>query len=225
MTEFIFKIPFLICCIAKRESGKSVLTKYLVKFWYENNDFDEIYAFTNTNKVNNEYEYLKKSNIINRFDEKKLALLMKLQEKAIIKYKSKENKKVKRVLLIMDDIVGSFDRNSPIMREIITQGRHYNISLILNIQIPKKEISPEFKQNSDYIIVGYNNKSAYHALYDEMAFDGKLSEFLQFMNKSVVDHNFVLYINKVMDNENIKDRYKIIRAENLNELEKFKIIK
>jgi len=54
--EFQFKFPFLMASIAKRGSGKSFLTKYLVHNWIENGEIDEIMAFTNTNELNNEYD-------------------------------------------------------------------------------------------------------------------------------------------------------------------------
>ena len=221
MPEFEFETPFLISCIAKRGSGKSVLTKYLVRHWIGEGLFQEVFAFTNTNEVNNEYDYLKKKNILDRFDEKKLVKLMEIQKKAIKKYGKKSNK-VKKILIIMDDIIGSLDKGSKALREIITQGRHYMISLILNIQISKKEISPEFKQNSDYFLVGYNNRSSYKALYDEFQFDGNLSQFCEFLHNNVTDHNFVLYINKVIDDPDIRKRYKIIKADT-TDLDNFKL--
>jgi hypothetical protein len=220
--NFQFKIPFLCSTIAKRESGKRLLTKYLCNYWYNNNDFDEFYAFTNTNEVNNEYEFLKPKNIINRYDDTILTKLMLLQKKAIKKW-GKESKKIKNVLVILDDVIGSFDKNSSTVRELITQGRHYKISLILNIQITKKEISTEFKGNSDYFLIGYNNKSAYYALFEELNFNGNFAEFLNFMNRSVIDYQFVLYINKVIYDQDYNKRYKIIKANNIEELKDFKI--
>ena len=160
----IFKVPFLACCIAKRNSGKSFLTKYLVKYFIDNGQIDEVMAFTQTNDMNNEYDYLKKKYVFDRYDDDKMDKIMELQKKQIKKY-GKESKKVKNILIILDDIIGSLDAYSPVIRRLITQGRHYNISLILNIQISKRELSTDFRANADIFIVGYNNRNTFKSLY------------------------------------------------------------
>jgi GTPase SAR1 family protein len=217
--EFQFKFPFLLASIAKRGSGKSFLTKYLVHHWIENGDIDEVMAFTNTNELNKEYDYLKKKFILNRYDEKTMKNIMETQKKQIIK----DSKKVKNLLVIMDDVIGSLDSYSPTVRELITQGRHYKISLILNIQISKREFSTDFRKNADYFLIGYNGKNTFKQLFEEFEFKGKLNEFVDFMHKNTTDYNFVLYINKVMDSYDINKRYRIIHAEESEELNKFKI--
>ena len=217
--EFEFKFPLLMCSVAKRGSGKSFLTKYLVHNWIENGDIDEVMAFTNTNEMNKEYDYLKKKFIFNRYDENTMKMIMEAQKKQIIK----DSKKVKNVLVIMDDVIGSLDSYSPTVRELITQGRHYKISLILNIQISKREFSTDFRKNADYFLIGYNGKDTFKSLFDEFEFQGKLPEFVNFMHENTTDFNFVLYVNKVMDTYDINKRYKIIRAEDSEEIKKFKI--
>lgn len=216
--DFEFKFPMLTLCIAKRGSGKSFLTKYLVHNWIDNGDIDDVFVFTQTNEVNNEYDWVNKKRIFDRFDEKSVEKIMEAQKNQIIK-----KKKVKNLLVIMDDVIGSLEVHSPIMRRIITQGRHFKISLILNIQISKKEVSPEFRQNSDYILCGYNNRSVFKNLYDELEFEGSLKDFTHFMHKNTIDYNFVLYINKVMDSYEINKRYRIIKAVESDDLDKFKI--
>ena len=217
--DFEFKFPFLMASIAKRGSGKSFLTKYLVHNWVENGDIDEVMAFTNTNEMNKEYDYLKKKFIFNRYDENTMKMIMETQKKQIIK----DSKKVKNVLVIMDDVIGSLDSYSPTVRELITQGRHYKISLILNIQISKREFSTDFRKNADYFLIGYNGKDTFKSLYEEFEFQGKLPEFVNFMHENTTDFNFVLYVNKVMDTYDINKRFKIIRAEDSEEIKKFKI--
>jgi len=217
--DFEFKFPFLMASIAKRGSGKSFLTKYLVHNWIENGDIDEVMAFTNTNELNGEYDYLKKKFIFNRYDEQTMKKIMEAQKTQI----KKNPKKVKNILVIMDDVIGSLDSYSPTVRELITQGRHYKISLILNIQISKREFSTDFRKNADYFLIGYNGKDTFRQLYEEFEFKGKLNEFVEFMHQNTTDYNFVLYVNKVMDTYDVNKRYKIIRAEDSEEIKKFKV--
>ena len=218
----IFKVPFLACCIAKRNSGKSFLTKYLVKYFIDNGQIDEVMAFTQTNDMNNEYDYLKKKYVFDRYDDDKMNKIMELQKKQIKKY-GKESKKVKNILIILDDVIGSLDAYSPVIRRLITQGRHYNISLILNIQISKRELSTDFRANADIFIVGYNNRNTIKSLYEEFEFDGNLKDFINFIHKNTTDYNFVLYINKVMNTYDINKRYLIIKADDSDDLKNFNI--
>ena len=218
MSDFKFETPFLMACIAKRGSGKSYMTKYLVKYFIENNEIDEVMAFTNTNELNKEYDYLKKKFIFNRYDENKMKKIMEAQKNQL-----KNKKKVKNILIIMDDVIGSLDSYSDTMRELITQGRHYKISLILNIQISKREFSTDFRKNCDYFLIGYNGKDTIKSLYEEFEFDGNLKDFINFIHKNTTDYNFVLYINKVMNTYDINKRYLIIKADNSDDLKKFNI--
>ena len=217
--DFNFKFPFLMASIAKRGSGKSFLTKYLVHHWIENKDIDDVMVFTNTNEVNNEYDYLKKKFIFNRYDEKTMKKIIETQKQQIIKHP----KKTKNILVIMDDVIGSLDSYSPTVRELITQGRHYKISLILNIQISKREFSTDFRKNADYFLIGYNGKDTFKSLYEEFEFSGTLPQFIKFMHENTTDYNFVLYTNKVMQSYDINKRYSIIKAIESDELSKFKI--
>jgi len=218
--KFEFKTPFAIGCIAKRESGKSYLTKYLVKYWTEQKQFDKVFAITNTNSVNNEYDYLPEGNIFNRFEEKIISNLMELQRQAINQF-GKDSKKIQRVLLILDDVIGSLPPRNKILEELYSQGRHYKISLILNIQISKNELDPTIRSNLDYFIIGYNGKRTFSNLYDEVDFPGNEQEFIRFLSDNTTDHNFVVYINKIIQEKDPRARYKIIKA--TGNLDNFKI--
>lgn len=216
---FEFKFPLLMATIAKRESGKSFMTKYLVHHWINNKYIDDVVVFTQTNEANHEYHWVKPKRVIKGYDEKIMTGIMNKQIEQI----KKKPKKVKNVLIVLDDMVGSLDAYSPIVRRLITTGRHYKISLILNIQIGKREFSTDFRTNADYFLVGYNGKQTFKHLFDEFEFNGNLAEFLTFMHKNTTSFNFVLYINKVMNTYDIDRRYKIIKAEESDELEHFKI--
>jgi len=165
------------------------------------------------------YDYLKKKFIFNRYDEKTMKKIIETQKQQIIKHP----KKTKNILVIMDDVIGSLDSYSPTVRELITQGRHYKISLILNIQISKREFSTDFRKNADYFLIGYNGKDTFKSLYEEFEFSGTLPQFIKFMHENTTDYNFVLYTNKVMQSYDINKRYSIIKAIESDELSKFKI--
>lgn len=210
--EPFFKIPFAIGCIAKRESGKSYLTKYLVKYWLENKDIDYIFAVTNTGEMNKEYDYLPKDFVNARYDENFIRGIMETQKEHIKKWGLK-SKKVKNVLIILDDVIGSLPPRNKTLQELYSQGRHYKISIILNIQISKNELDTVIRDNLDYFIIGHNGKRSYSNLYKELDFPENESEFQKFMHDNTIDHQFVVYNNKVIKSPDPLSRYKIIKAE------------
>jgi len=221
-TEFKFNIPFAMFSVAKRETGKSYLTKYCVKNWMAEKKFDRVFVMTNTGEVNEEYNYLPKQDVIPRYNEAFIRKLMQLQKTAVAKY-GKDSNKIQNVLLILDDVIGSLPAGDETMRELISQGRHYKISLIMNIQISKRELDPTMRANADYFMIGYNGKQVFANLYDELDFPGNKTEFVRFMMNNTTHHNFVIYVNsvKMLKTADPKEKYKIIRAE--GDLDKFKV--
>jgi hypothetical protein len=136
---------------------------------------------------------------------------MELQREAV-KGNGKKKIKVQNVLLILDDVIGSLPPRNKVLEELYTQGRHYKISLILNIQIAKNELDPTIRSNLDYFIMGYNGKRTFENLYNEVDFEGNKDQFIRFMNDNTSDYNFVIYNNKVVNTKDPMARYKIIKA-------------
>jgi len=113
----------------------------------------------------------------------------------------------------LDDVIGSLPVRNKTLQELYSQGRHYKISLILNIQISKNELDTVIRDNLDYFIIGHNGKRAYANLYRELEFNGNESEFISFMTSNTVDYQFILYNNKIVKEPDPMKRYYIIKAD------------
>ena len=141
--------PFSMVINGACKSGKSYLIKYLISTY--KNQFDHCIIFSNTAKMNKEYNHLGKLIKLNIFNynniEQKLTYF--LNAKTVIKDE--------KILMIFDDIGGGLKLNSNLIFHLFSMYRHYNISVIYSIQYITKcptvlrelgEYICVFKQNS-----------------------------------------------------------------------------
>ena len=185
---------------------------------------DYVFAITNTGEMNREYDYLPKAHVQTRYDEGFIRAVMENQKMHIKKHGLKSDK-VKNVLLILDDVIGSLPPRNKTLQELYSQGRHYKISVILNIQISKNELDTVIRDNIDYFIIGHNGRRAYSNLFYELDFPGPEAEFQRFMHDNCIDHQFILYNNKVINSTDPRERFKIIKAEGKLDGYKAKFVK
>ena len=117
--------------IAKRNSGKSCLLKYLVEA--ERHKFNKIYVICPTEKINRFYsDIVDDECIFDNYDEK---WVEKLINKMTEINSNKSQKERKNVLLILDDIVSDHNfHQSPTLKKLFIRGRHINIGIILTFQ-------------------------------------------------------------------------------------------
>jgi len=142
--------------IAKRGSGKSYLTREIMS---KINDIPATVIISKTEKLNKFYkDYLPDSYIYDEFDSTILQKIFKRQLKMIednqLRKKEGKPQKDDRVLIIMDDCMGSKgswikDEN---IQELFYNGRHYHITFILIMQY-SVGIPPELRSNFDYIFL------------------------------------------------------------------------
>ena len=95
------KLPFSMVIVSKRNSGKSFLTKHLLKmFMVENKLFDYIVLFSSTAQLTKDFECLPKKSIQEDFSTTKINKILEYQKKA------KESQNPKQCLIILDDTIG-----------------------------------------------------------------------------------------------------------------------
>ena len=117
--------------IAKRNSGKSVLIKYLVKDSIKHNEFQKIFVISSTNSINKFYNDIIPNNcIFEKYNEEWTnTLIDKMSE--INQSKTKQSDKPYNVLLILDDMGSDMSfHNSKSIKKLYTRGRHSFISII-----------------------------------------------------------------------------------------------
>ncbi len=105
MDEFSLENRVLIC--GKTKAGKSRLLKYLLLTEIKKKTFSKIILFCPTERINNFYSDIIDNNFI--FDEFNEEYLKDLVQKLTQLNSNKKPKEMKKVLLILDDIVCDTD--------------------------------------------------------------------------------------------------------------------
>ena len=120
-------IPFNICMLGQRRSGKSVATWKLAEFLAPN--FDLIISFLGTKNCNKELcdlistKYDPRLNFV-EFNPLVLTKLLEQQERLIQEGRPRE------VLICFDDVFASNQRHVELLTQLFIRGRHYRISII-----------------------------------------------------------------------------------------------
>ena len=120
-------IPFNICMLGQRRSGKSVATWKLAEYLAP--DFDLIISFLGTRNCNKELcdlistRYDPRLNFV-EFNPHVLEKLLEQQEKLIQLGTPRE------VLICFDDVFASNQRHVELLTQLFIRGRHYRISII-----------------------------------------------------------------------------------------------
>ena len=120
-------IPFNICMLGQRRSGKSVATWKLAEFLAPN--FDLVISFLGTKNCNRELcEFISQRfdprlNFV-EFNPLVLTKLLEQQEKLIHEGNPRE------VLVCFDDVFASNQKHVELLTQLFIRGRHYRISII-----------------------------------------------------------------------------------------------
>jgi hypothetical protein len=194
--------------VAKRNSGKSVLLKYLVE--NEKNCFDKIFIISPTENIN---KYYQKAGITTKeyiFDEYKEDFVEKMISKL-----SKENEDYikTRVLLILDDCIADVNfHTSPSLKKIFSRCRHCGLSLILTSQY-LNAMSPLQRSNADAVLIGQSTNHSLEIICEEfLCGDVTKQEFKAYYIKETQNYGFVLISNQSCKTGDINDIYGSIRV-------------
>lgn len=160
-----------ICMIAKRGSGKSWVTRDILKT-YKGVPGGIIIA--PTDYMNTFYgNFIPSSYIYYKFDSTVLSRIISRQKKIIKiynEYKGKGKKVDPRIFIVMDDCLAQKTSwvKDPVISEIFLNGRHYHIMYILTMQAPLG-MPPDFRANFDYVFLlandMYNEKEKIYKNY------------------------------------------------------------
>ena len=186
----------LISLIAKRNSGKSYLLRYMVKI--QKHEFDKIFIICPTNILNDFYKNLtEKDNIFNEYNE----LWMESLINKMTDINSRlENVKRKNVLLILDDLVADIRFAScKSLKLLAIRGRHIGISIIMTSQYINT-IPPVIRSNVDYTIVGNLNRRSLDLLEKESNTNLMRKEFNALYLASTKDYGFFCINNTNVQN-------------------------
>ena len=214
MDKFTLQNKALIV-IAKRNSGKSILIKYLVQDAIKHNEFNKIFVISSTNSINFFYNDIIPANCI--FDKYSEDWVNKLIDLMSEKNKGRtiQSDGVYNVLLILDDMASDvLFHTSNSIKKLYSRGRHSFISIICVGQM-LHHVSPLMRNNSDWVITGQLNASNIDLLCDEYRVPIiEKREFIKLYKKSTTAYNFfVINNNSVLtDDDKINSYYGTIKA-------------
>jgi hypothetical protein len=195
--------------IAKRNSGKSCLLKYLVEA--ERHKFSRIFVICPTEKINRFYsDIVDDECIFDTYDEK---WMNKLIDKMTEINSNKPQKERKNILLILDDIVSDHNfHQSPTLKKLFIRGRHINIAIILTFQYLNL-IPPVARNNLDYLFCGQMNKQSIDLLMSEFI-SGDISKehFLRMFSRCTRDYNFLVINNNSVKDDDLNSIYGCIKV-------------
>ena len=195
--------------IAKRNSGKSCLLKYLVEA--ERHKFARLYVICPTEKINRFYsDIVDDECIFDNYDEK---WVEKLINKMTMINSNKPQKERKNVLLILDDIVSDHNfHQSPTLKKLFIRGRHINIGIILTFQYLNL-IPPVARNNLDYLFCGQMNQQSVDLLISEfISGDISKEDFLRMFLRCTRDYNFLVINNNSVKDDDLNSIYGCVKV-------------
>ena len=196
--------------VAKRNSGKSVLLRYLVDT--SRDKFAKIFVISPTEKVNHFYSGLVDKSCI--FDEWKEEWADDLIQKMTEVNSEKSQTERKNVLLILDDVMADTNfHQSPALKKLYMRGRHINIAVIATCQY-LHNLPPVCRSNADFCIVGQMNRQSVQLLVEEyLAGDLSKDEFVALYHRATKDYGFlIINCTSVKDNSDRNQLYGIIKT-------------
>ena len=176
------KVPYRMLVSGKSASGKGVLTVNLVTNFYRN-VFEQVFVFASTAHVDNTWQTIahyaarnlqqgrKGQFMFDDFDEGALAEIVERQKLEIERQKKDpDRKKLKGILIIIDDLsshAGLKRMSGGILNTLMTTGRHYGISLQLNVHSINSLGSLARRQASVVVIFSITNMREYDSLREQ----------------------------------------------------------
>ena len=148
--------------VAKRNSGKSQLIKYIVSLY--GHLFIKFLLNVHLKQYKFYCQFMNPENIFNDYSEIWIEQLMTRLIKINVGKKDNESA---HILLILDDCVSDVNFHSDkAFQKIFTRGRRMKISLMITTQYPYL-IPPVARINCDYILCGQMNKQGLKVMADE----------------------------------------------------------
>lgn len=215
-SELLKNNHFLCYIVGNTNSGKTHLCKYLIASLFSDKKFNNIFIFSPTAKISNDgsYSMVPDNHIFSNPTDDKIQKIIKLQ---------KENSNLK-TLIIFDDCIGVFSKESKVLNNLVISHRHLKISIIFISQY-LKAINPVWRSNFHYLfsskISNYENLKKYKEIWfnDVKDIQQHFNKYTTNINKPNEKHRFI-FVDLFESPEN---KYKSIKAPQLDEFKiKFK---
>lgn len=198
-----------ILVVAKRNSGKSQLIRYLVLV--NQHLFNKIFLICPTESVNGFYsDIIEKKNILTSYNEDFINNLVETMTRA---NSNQPKNKRQNILLILDDCISDATiKNSKPFELLFTRGRHINISIIFVSQYLKAAITPVIRNNIDFCLFSQVNAQGLRLIFDEYNYNLSKQDFYELFKKATKDYGFLVINNNSVKNGDIDEIYGMIKT-------------
>ena len=191
-----------IICSGKRRSGKNFLTRDLA-YNFMRGKVDTCFLFSPTAEIAiNSFDFVPIEYRYNEYNMEVVDMILKRQEYLIRNSPTKPNKH--RTLLILDDLQASNDgKKRRHIEKLFLTARHFRLSLIVNFQFPKVDMSPTIRDNVDVIFVfqqnNFNNKELFALQY--LNTDDKKNAGFELINRYATGYQCLVISNTQTSNK------------------------
>ena len=191
--------------IAKRNSGKSVLSHQLIDD--ERHLFgNRIFLFSPTEQVNGDYsDIIDPKHIFDNWSET-------WGEKLVAKLQKIKKEEQKPILLVFDDMGSESSlEKSKVLTRLFVRGRHFSVSVLILVQYIY-QVPRICRANLDWVLAGQQPTQAVDILTEEFNIGLKPDEFRELYKKSTLDYGFFLINNSSTKDQNIDSIYGKLKA-------------
>jgi len=201
-----------------RRTGKSTLTRHLC-YHHLQEFFPRGIVYSDTDELNKHYAaYFPERYIHPGLDDEVQSSVLNFQ-KSLKKDPDHEERLAKdpnynRIITIYDDVINDNTlRHSKPLSTAFTNGRHYEMCLILSTQYPKA-INPQMRDNVDAAFM-FAQSTMGSSLHLHECFGGYMTRplFLALLDKYTEDHRALVFININKSEKRLKYKYFWIKAD------------
>ena len=198
-----------IVIASKRNSGKTVLTKNLIKYLFDKYEYQFSVIFSDTAGFNGDYDNIFEKEFVFKSEQldDKVTKILNIQEKSI------KSKKIIHGLIVLDDV--KIYKRSKILVDLATKSRHFKLTVICSVQYCKELISSSIRSNIDYLFWSDLNQQALMAIYQSIHVPLNFKKFEEFVNEYNTNYKFIFY--NIKEADKVK-RLSIVRATEFSNL-------
>ena len=197
--------------VGKRNTGKSKSVRNLIVELLQKVNHHNIVLFSTTSYkyLNDDYKFLSDNPYAKVFPGDKITIEDNIQK--ILDHCEDMKKKHKNysILVIFDDI--DVTKKNDKVAELFTQGRHYNLSVIVSAQSASYFLGPTIRTNIDYLAFRKLENSFKEKLYDACDLHMSFKEFNKYARDNATEFKFIFYDNK-SDSKHDEDKLKVVKA-------------
>lgn len=202
----MLKLPFIAAMVGSPKSGKSFCTKHLLVNLLMQGELEFGMVITGT-KFNGAFDFILDQNlVVSGFNEPILKQFLRK-----LKMYREQNGKPAKAFLILDDMVGQIPWESGLILHLLTNYRHYGITVFIATQYIYK-INPTARTVCDYAFIwAQDNKRCYDAIYE--SFGLGFEDFKTFKSTidSIVEEQYACLLYS-KEKRKVDDRYQGYRA-------------